>query len=58
MEQVAQRVSEHRVALTMPTDELDALNAYCADRRRATGEPTARADVIRQAIRDLVEGDG
>lgn len=46
--------SEKRVALTMSTQELRALDAYCAEGRRVTGEPFARAEVIRLAIAKLV----
>lgn len=48
------KLSERRVALTMPAEELAALDQYCASQRRATGDAVARADVIRQAIRELI----
>lgn len=48
------KLSERRVALTMPADELNALDAYCAEGRRRTGEPFSRAEVIRLAIAKLV----
>lgn len=46
--------TERRVALTMSAGELAALDAYCADGRRRTGEPFARAEVIRMAIARLL----
>jgi hypothetical protein len=48
------RLSEKRVSLTMPAEELDALNAYCRQQRRETGEPIVRADIIRKAIREMI----
>ncbi len=43
-----------RIALVMPADELAALDAYCADLRRATGELIERSGVIRRAIKALL----
>ena len=48
------KVSERRVALTMSAEELDDLDAYCAALRRATGENTERAAVIRKAVALLI----
>jgi hypothetical protein len=45
---------DNRVALNLPLSELEALDRYCAKRRRATGEMITRSDVIRQAIREEV----
>jgi hypothetical protein len=42
--------TERRVALTMSSQELQALDAYCAKGRRETGSPFARAEVIRSMI--------
>ena len=52
------KLTERRVALTMPAGELAALDAYCAEQRRATGENIDRAEIIRRAIRDLIAGAG
>lgn len=48
------KVSEKRIALTMSAEELSDLDAYCAEGRRQTGEPFARAEVIRLAIARLI----
>lgn len=50
------KVSEKRIALTMSAEELSDLDAYCAEGRRKTGEPFARAEVIRLAIARLIAG--
>jgi len=46
--------SEKRVALTMSAQELRELDAFCAEGRRQTGQPFARAEVIRLAVAKLV----
>jgi hypothetical protein len=48
------KLSERRVALTMPSEELEALDAYCADMRRHTGDPYPRVEIVRQAIREFI----
>ena len=45
-----QKVSECRIALTMSVVQLAELDAYCVEMRKETGEPIARAEVIRMAI--------
>jgi hypothetical protein len=55
MKQIDLKLSEIRVPLTMPAEELKALDAYCAKQRRKTGDEVPRAGVIRQAIRKLIE---
>jgi hypothetical protein len=42
------------IQLRMDPTELAALDAYCAEGRRVTGEKFARAEVIRMAIVKLV----
>jgi hypothetical protein len=49
-----QKLSERRVALTMSPEQLARLDAYCATGRRQTGQPFARAEVIRLAIDQLI----
>jgi len=48
------KLTERRVPLTMPANELAALDAYCSYLRRATGDAIGRNEVIRQAIRDKI----
>lgn len=56
MERTA-KLSERRIALTMPASDAEALDAYCAELRRTTGEPAERATVIRRAIKALIHTD-
>lgn len=53
--ETAGKLSERRVALTMPASEVEALDAYCAVLRRSTGEPAERAGIIRRAIKQLIQ---
>lgn len=50
------KLSETRVAFTLPAAELAALDEYCAALRRQIGDRTGRAEVIRQAIRAFIAG--
>ena len=43
--------------LRLSPKELADLDAYCAARRRETGEPWPRMHVVRQAIRTLIGED-
>jgi len=52
-----QKHSERRVALTMSSEELANLDAHCASIRRTTGGEIARAEIIRQAVKELIERD-
>lgn len=47
-------LSERQISLTMPAEELSALNAWLADQRRRTGDPWPRAAAIRRAIREMM----
>lgn len=46
---------ECRVALNLPRAELDALDDFCRERRRATGDLVPRSQVIRDAIREYIQ---
>ena len=46
-----EQAQSKRIALVMPTEDLAELDAFCADRRRATGELAERSEIIRRAIR-------
>ena len=48
------KLSERRVALTMPAADLAALDAYCVSLRKATGERIERAELIRRAISTML----
>lgn len=48
------KVAECRVPLTMSSEELDALDRYCSEKRRQTGELVRRAAVIREAVQEWI----
>jgi hypothetical protein len=50
--------SEVRLSLTMSRPEMDAINAYIEGIHRTTGGHIPRAELIRQAIREMIEREG
>lgn len=53
-------MTENRRHLTarVPADLVDQLDALAKQRRQATGDVIRRADLVREAIEELVSGDG
>lgn len=51
------KVSEKRIALTMSSEEVAALDAHIEHIHRTTGGHIPRAEIIRQAIKELIERD-